>query len=55
MRVAVRQGAPPHGIICVNDVARWGESERTLDTYMDVILGLLGLSRVLVGLGEGVC
>ncbi len=28
---------------------------RTLDAYMDVLLGLFGLSGVVVGFGEGVC
>lgn len=27
----------------------------TLDAYMDILLGLLGLSGVVVGFGEGVC
>jgi hypothetical protein len=33
---------------------QWGTGRRTLDTDMDVLLGLSGLSRVLVGFGEGV-
>ena len=27
----------------------------TLDAYMDIILGLVGLPCVLIGFGEGVC